>query len=268
MQISQVPEVPLVISNGAEATTKTKAAVELLKRIGAHEGTCQHIVLYTLFVSFLLPIANTSFCADVEKAKDSKKLRVGKGKMRNRRYTLRRGPLVIYHKDEGIVKAFRNLPGVDLADVTSLNLLQLAPGGHLGRFVIWTQGAFEQLDNLYGTFRKPSALKSGYSLPQPMVFNSDINRIINSDEIQSVTRPKQTRRRKSTIKKNPLKNFGVMVRLNPYAQTVRRAELLNQEARTKAKAELVNKKRNIATPEETKGKKAKKAVGKKFFASL
>lgn len=69
----------------------------------------------------------------------SKALRRGKGKMRNRRYVLRKGPLVIYSEDSGVSKAFRNLPGVEVAAVERLNLLQLAPGGHLGRFCIWTQ---------------------------------------------------------------------------------------------------------------------------------
>ena len=60
--------------------------------------------------------------------------------MRNRRYVQRRGPLVVYGEDNGIKKAFRNISGVEVADVTALNLLQLAPGGHLGRFVIFTDG--------------------------------------------------------------------------------------------------------------------------------
>lgn len=71
--------------------------------------------------------------------KDSKKIRAGKGKMRNRRYVQRRGPLVIYEKSEGINRAFRNLPGVETACVDRLNLLTLAPGGHIGRFCVWTQ---------------------------------------------------------------------------------------------------------------------------------
>lgn len=70
--------------------------------------------------------------------------------MRNRRYTLRKGPLVIYGNDSGISKAFRNLPGVEVASVDSLNLLQLAPGGHLGRFCIWTKSAFDKLDTIFG----------------------------------------------------------------------------------------------------------------------
>lgn len=48
--------------------------------------------------------------------------------MRNRRYVLRKGPLVIFGKDEGISKAFRNLPGVEVTTVDALNLLQVSSG--------------------------------------------------------------------------------------------------------------------------------------------
>lgn len=41
-------------------------------------------------------------------------MRAGKGKMRGRRFRQRRGPLVIYDQDDGITKAFRNIPGVEL----------------------------------------------------------------------------------------------------------------------------------------------------------
>lgn len=40
---------------------------------------------------------------------------------------------------QGIHRAFRNLPGVETACVDRLNLLTLAPGGHMGRFCVWTQ---------------------------------------------------------------------------------------------------------------------------------
>jgi len=62
---------------------------------------------------------------DVQKAKDSRNIRRGKGKMRNRRYVGRKGPLVVYGDDSGIAKAFRNLPGVDVLPVTALNILQV-----------------------------------------------------------------------------------------------------------------------------------------------
>lgn len=28
--------------------------------------------------------------------------------------------------------------------------MQLAPGGHLGRFIIWTKSAFDKLDGIFG----------------------------------------------------------------------------------------------------------------------
>jgi large subunit ribosomal protein L4e len=122
--IDEVPELPLVLENAVESTKKTSVAKDVLSAIGALE--------------------------DVEKAGDSKKIRAGKGKMRNRRYTMRRGPLVIYQTNDGVEQAFRNLPGVELCCVSRLNLLQLAPGGHMGRFCIWSQAAFEALDTIYG----------------------------------------------------------------------------------------------------------------------
>ena len=108
--------------------------------------------------------------------------------MRNRRRTAKLGPLVVYGKDQGLTKAFRNIPGVSLVSVNKLNLLKLAPGGHVGRFVIWTQSAFERLNALYGTWREKSKLKSDYNLPQPIMTGTDLNRLLKSEEIQKVIR--------------------------------------------------------------------------------
>ncbi|KAJ3273749.1 hypothetical protein HK104_004236 [Borealophlyctis nickersoniae] len=220
-KIEKVAEVPLVIGNGAESLTKTKAAVQLLKSVAAY--------------------------TDVEKVVNSKKLRAGVGKLRNRRHRQRRGPLVIYNEDQGIVKAFRNIPGVELANVTRLNLLQLAPGGHLGRFVIWTQGAFEQLDSLYGNWSAGSSSKKDYVLPQPIISNPDLPRLINSDEIQAVVRPagQAVVKRPFTQRKNPLRNTAVLVRLNPYAQTLRRREIIGEEARKAGKVVKAKKGKKV-----------------------
>ncbi|KAF9479972.1 60S ribosomal protein L4 [Pholiota conissans] len=209
-RIEKIEEVPLVVDGSAESFTKTKQAVALLKSLNAY--------------------------ADVVKVSNSRKLRAGKGKLRNRRHRQRRGPLVVYNEDNGIVKAFRNLPGVELVNVRRLNLLQLAPGGHLGRFVIWTEGAFGLLDEVFGTFDKASAFKKDYFLPTAKIANPDVTRLINSDEIQSVVRPagQKVQKRPWTQKKNPLVNKAVLFRLNPYAKTLRRRELLKQE-RIKAK---------------------------------
>ncbi|CAO3680154.1 unnamed protein product [Rhizopus microsporus] len=204
-RVEKIEEVPLVIDDSVEKLTKTKEAVALLKAINAY--------------------------ADVVKVSNSRKLRAGQGKLRNRRHRQRRGPLVIYNEDNGLVKAFRNLPGLELVNVRRLNLLQLAPGGHLGRFIIWTKSAFALLDELYGTYETPAALKKDYVLPDHIMTNPDVARLINSDEIQSVVRPAggKHHKRPFTQKKNPLKNQGVMNRLNPYAQVLRRAEIIKSQ---------------------------------------
>ena len=62
--------------------------------------------------------------------------------MRNHGYINRKGPLLVYGSEGAkLVKAFRNIPGIDIVNVERLNLLKLAPGGHLRRFVIWTKSA-------------------------------------------------------------------------------------------------------------------------------
>jgi len=229
-QISQVAEVPLVVSNDTESLQKTKQAIALLQSVGAY--------------------------ADVEKARDSKKLRRGVGKSRNRRHVLRKGPLVVYKNDNGITQAFRNLPGVELADVTRLNLLQLAPGGHLGRFVVWTQGAFEALNGIYGSASRESTMKKGYTLPRNIVTNSDITRLINSDEIQSKVRPAQKNvRTHGRQKKNPLRNLGALIKINPYAVAHKRSELLAAERRAGARAEAKAAARKTANAAHTVQKK-------------
>ena len=124
----------------------------------------------------------------------------------------------MYGNDEGIVKAFRNLPGLDLCHVDRLNLLQLAPGGHVGRFIIWTESAVAKLDSIYGTGECGSSSKKRYAMPKNIISNSDVNRIINSDEVQSVIRPVAERKMYVPRKKNALKNKDVMLKLNPYAK--------------------------------------------------
>ncbi|KAL7133401.1 hypothetical protein ABFS83_12G138300 [Erythranthe nasuta] len=224
-KIDEVPELPLVVSDSAESIEKTSAALKILKQIGAS--------------------------ADVEKAKDSHAIRAGKGKMRNRRYISRKGPLVVYGTEGAkLVKAFRNIPGVELAHVSRLNLLKLAPGGHLGRFIVWTKSAFEKLDEIYGTFEKTSEKKKGYVLPRSKMVNADLARIINSDEVQSVVRPIKKDIKRAQLKKNPLKNLNVMLKLNPYAKAAKRMALLAEAQRVKAKQEKLDKKRKPITKEE------------------
>ncbi|CAL4143692.1 unnamed protein product, partial [Meganyctiphanes norvegica] len=239
--IQETPEVPLVVSDKAQEMTKTKEAVLFLKKHRAW--------------------------TDVLKVYKSKRFRAGKGKMRNRRRIQRTGPLVVYDKDQGLTKAFRNIPGVDTIAVEKLNLLKLAPGGHVGRFVIWTESAFRKLDSLYGTGSKSSAMKKNYNIPVAKMANTDLARLLRSEEIQAVIRaPNKVVKRRIT-KHNPLKNTRALLQLNPFAAVEKKNATLTQEQRIRAKAAIIAKKagttvvvpKNIARRAAAKAKVAKAA---------
>nr|XP_027071999.1 60S ribosomal protein L4-like [Coffea arabica] len=71
-------------------------------------------------------------------------------------------PLVAYGIEGAkLVKAFRNIPGIDMAHVDHLNLLKLAPGDHVRRFIVWTKSAFEKLDEIYRSFDRGLKQSSG-----------------------------------------------------------------------------------------------------------
>ncbi|XP_046749196.1 60S ribosomal protein L4 [Diprion similis] len=230
--VQEVPEFPLVVSDKIQEYNKTKQAVIFLRRIKAWN--------------------------DIQKVYKSQRFRAGKGKMRNRRRIQRRGPLIIYGQDQGLRKAFRNIPGVDLMNINKLNLLKLAPGGHVGRFIIWTKSAFDQLDALYGTWRKESQLKDGYNLPFPKMANTDLARLLKSDEIRKVLRAPRKKVVRAVKKLNPLNNTRAMLRLNPYAAVLKRRAILTANKRQLARDLLLAEKRGIKlSPKSTIAKRQK-----------
>jgi len=240
--IQEIPEVPLVVSDKAQEMTKTKEAVLFLKKHRAW--------------------------TDVLKVYKSKRFRAGKGKMRNRRRIQRTGPLVIYDKDQGLTKAFRNIPGVDTISVEKLNLLKLAPGGHVGRFCIWTESAFRKLDSLYGTGSKASTAKKNYNLPVAKMANTDLARLIRADEIQAVIRAPNKVVKRRIVKHNPLKNTRALLQLNPFAAVEKKNATLIQERRIRAKAAVLAKKSGATVAVDKKiaqraAAKAKAAAAKK-----
>jgi len=143
--------------------------------------------------------------------------------------------LIVYDDENLIVKkAASNIPGVDVCHISRLNLLELAPGGHVGRLVIWTKNAFTKLTGLFGTVDAPSTDKHTYCLNRPLLQNANIARIINSDEIQSIVRLKRSNvRPHENHKRNPLKNKAMMHKLNPF-------DKIRKSAETKKAAESGN----------------------------
>jgi large subunit ribosomal protein L4e len=217
--VNAVPELPLVMDS--LNVDSTQAMLKSLKAVGASAA-----------------LANSN----------KKHLRAGSGKMRYSRYQISRGPLIVYGDENPLVKrTARNLPGVDTCSVHRLNLLQLAPGGHLGRFVIYTADAFKALNTVFGTYREKGIEKSGYQLNRNCMSVCDIARIINSDQVQAKLRAiRKSDVLKKTTKKNPLKNKTAMARLNPYYKKQLELEQKAEAARGVARKAALKAKRSKA----------------------
>jgi large subunit ribosomal protein L4e len=122
--VEDVVQVPLIVSDDLEELKKVKEVEEVLVHLGV--------------------------LSDIFRVKESRKVRAGKGKSRGRKIKHAVGPLIVVTKNNGIMEAARNIPGVDIATVGNLNVEMLAPGAHPGRLTIWTSGAIGELDKLYG----------------------------------------------------------------------------------------------------------------------
>lgn len=221
-KIQNLPEVPLVVADAdLAAVTKTKQALALFATLGAH--------------------------TDIEHSKNSRSIRAGSGKSRNRRFVQRRGPLVVINGEKNLAHAVRNLAGVEVINVHKLNLLQLAPGGHVGRFIIWTESAFKQLDTIFG---KPgqAAKKSGFVLPRAVVTNADIDRIIKAPEVVSRLRPVIKATSHHGVKQNPLKNNKALFKLNPYAASLKRRAIKEHAHNVARRAEIAQQRRDGKLP--------------------
>jgi len=121
-KIEKIPTLPLVIDDKIQAIKKTKEIKSIFEKLGLYD--------------------------DILKSKNSKKIRAGKGKRRSRKYKIRKSVLIIIKEDFGIIRAARNLPGVDIININKLNCEHLAPGARLGRLTLWTQSAFNSLNKI------------------------------------------------------------------------------------------------------------------------
>lgn len=216
-QVQNIPELPLVLES--LKTPNTKSLLTALNNFGVGD--------------------------DLQRVRSCKRLRSGTGKYRNSKYVLRKGPLVIYGDESADVKkAARNLPGVDTCHVSRLNIIQLAPGGHLGRLIVFTKDGFDKLNGLFGSHFKNSVAKAGYSLNRPIMSCADLSRIINSDQVQSKLREVRTSVRvHDKTKKNPLTNKAMMNKLNPFAAEAKQILAKKDAERHANRAKTIKAKR-------------------------
>ena len=52
--------------------------------------------------------------------------------------------------------------------------------------------------------------------------STDLKRLLQSDELQAALRPRKAKPSRRVVKKNPLKHIQVMLKLNPYAEVIKR----------------------------------------------
>ncbi|MEM3270445.1 MAG: 50S ribosomal protein L4 [Metallosphaera sp.] len=116
-------ELPLVVVDDLGKISKTKELQDILIKLGLE--------------------------AELERA-SYRRIRAGKGKMRGRKYKRTVGPLLVVHDYSlPVVKAALNLPGVDIVSAKDVSVIHLAPGGHPGRLVIYTESSINILQNRF-----------------------------------------------------------------------------------------------------------------------
>jgi len=118
-KLPQDATVPIVLENDLEKIETTKDAVALLDKVGLGD--------------------------EMTRAENGKRTRAGRGKMRGRKYRIRKSLLVVCSGKCPAIKSFSNLTGVDVACVDSLNVELLAPGGLAGRLTIMSEAALDRL---------------------------------------------------------------------------------------------------------------------------
>lgn len=111
-------EYPFIIDSSFENLKKTKEVEEALLKLGFEDE-----------------LERTSV----------KKIRAGIGKMRGRKYKKKKSVLIVTGEKCSLSNSAKNIPGVDIVEVKSLNAELLAPGAEAGRVTIWTENAVKKL---------------------------------------------------------------------------------------------------------------------------
>ncbi|MEM0053363.1 MAG: 50S ribosomal protein L4, partial [Nitrososphaeria archaeon] len=123
-RVQNVPSFPFIVSSDFENVTKVKDVINAFKLWGVE--------------------------AELERIKEGVKRKSGKAERRGRTKRVPVGPLIVTSSPNSRLKQIaENIPGVNVVDVNSLSVLDLAPGGHPVRFVIWLEDAIKCLDEKF-----------------------------------------------------------------------------------------------------------------------
>jgi large subunit ribosomal protein L4e len=123
--VEQVPQIPLVVDDEISSIKKASELRSIFMKLG--------------------------LWLDIQRAKNSRKRLSGVARRRRKKiYRNAKSVLIVIDSDKGISKAARNFPGVDVCNVSNLNISLLAPGSHPGRLTVWSKSAFMKLPKLFG----------------------------------------------------------------------------------------------------------------------
>ncbi|MBI2147027.1 50S ribosomal protein L4 [Candidatus Woesearchaeota archaeon] len=112
------PTYPFALETRAESLSKTKDVTKTLQALG--------------------------FGSELQRV-SSRSIRPTRGKIRGRKYRSKHGPLIVVSGECSLSRSSINIPGIEVANVRSLNANLLAPGAVVGRATLFTQAALELL---------------------------------------------------------------------------------------------------------------------------
>lgn len=122
-RIDLVHELPIIVVDDFEKISKTKKVREILIKLGLKD--------------------------ELSRIEAGRRVRAGKGKRRGRKYKRKKGPLIVVStKDAPLMRAARNLEGVDVKVVDNISVINLAPGGWPARLCIWSKRAILRLSEI------------------------------------------------------------------------------------------------------------------------
>lgn len=113
------PALPMVVADDIETVEKTSELVSFLEKVDLK--------------------------AELERVDGRTKRNTGRRRLRGRAYRGGVGPLIVVTNDRGVGRAAGGIPGVKVARVQDVSVLDLAPGGVPGRLTIWTESAMSAL---------------------------------------------------------------------------------------------------------------------------
>ena len=123
--LPHIVHLPIVVSDEIESLKKSKEVMAVLKSINL-----------------------------MDYMDENRKPHIRKGVRRSTRMRIyKRKLLLVVGKEASVMKAARNIHGVDICEVSKITANLLAPGGAPGRITIWSESAIKNLDKVVGNIR-------------------------------------------------------------------------------------------------------------------